>query len=203
MMRRAILLSSVAKLTLQASSLTSDGGSVTVSKYNGPGGTPTFAWTRISGASSVTADAPSSATTSFTSSHGDGTAAAVFRCTVTLGGQTATVDVSVSIYHAPTPLPPIEVTINTGVGGAGATATAGVDYVHTGLSLSITPYTPPFMISWSASGGSLSNASNYSPTLTVPGQAAGVRVTINLGVSVEDVNSRTDSASASFDVLFA
>lgn len=71
---------------------------VTVTSTGGSGAGPTFAWTRLSGSSAVSATSPSSATTTFNAiigRFGAGTRTAVMRCTVTRGVESVFVDVPV------------------------------------------------------------------------------------------------------------
>lgn len=78
--------------------------SVTITASGGAGSGPTFAWSKISG-DTFTVNSPTSATTSFTVNIPrirDGTVSrsAVYRCTVTRGTETATVDVNVGAEYA-------------------------------------------------------------------------------------------------------
>lgn len=79
-------------------------GSTTVTATGGAGGYA-YAWTHVSGVN-ATINSPSSATTSFTRTGAVGvsgdeirTYVGTFRCTVTSGGLTTTVDVTVSTTH--------------------------------------------------------------------------------------------------------
>lgn len=70
--------------------------SVTSNTVTATGGTGSYAWTRISGSTAITANAPSAATTDFGSTTVpiDGNQAAVFRCTS--GAETVDVPVDLS-----------------------------------------------------------------------------------------------------------
>lgn len=64
-------------------------------------GTISYSWARVSGSSSVSADTPNAATTSFSATLTRNTGAeAVFRVTVVRGAETATADVSVQLYYS-------------------------------------------------------------------------------------------------------
>ena len=74
--------------------------SVTVTATGGMGTGPTFSWARVSGSSAVSANSPTSATTTFSATLGaNQSASAVFRCTVTRGVETVTIDVIVELYY--------------------------------------------------------------------------------------------------------
>lgn len=75
-------------------------GSSTVTAVGGSGAGPTYSWAQVNGSSGITINSPSSATTSFTAvmsknSERSGT----FRCTVTRGADSVTVDVSVYLAY--------------------------------------------------------------------------------------------------------
>ena len=93
--------------TARRTQSTSGGGPVTLTtptvtaEAAGGVGPYTYAWTRISGDSAITATAPSAATTAFTASLAvDETKIAMFRVTATdtATGATATADVSVILH---------------------------------------------------------------------------------------------------------
>jgi hypothetical protein len=75
---------------------------VTVSTQGGSG-SPTFAWSRVSGATAITATSPSSATTAFTATLSSGQeVSAVFLCTVTDPSgavRTSTVNVNIDLVN--------------------------------------------------------------------------------------------------------
>lgn len=74
---------------------------VTVTATGGMGAGPTYVWQRISGSSSISATAPTSATTSFTGIVGKNQEAqATFRCTVTRGVESVQVTVSVLLIYS-------------------------------------------------------------------------------------------------------
>jgi hypothetical protein len=73
----------------------------TVATASGGTGPYTYAWTRISGSTQITADAPSAATTTFSGTIGAELVTATFRVTATDAAMaTATADVSVSLEYA-------------------------------------------------------------------------------------------------------
>jgi hypothetical protein len=73
----------------------------TVATASGGTGPYTYAWTRISGSTDITAGSPSSATTNFSGTIEVGTVNATFRVTATDAVlATATADVSVSLEYA-------------------------------------------------------------------------------------------------------
>lgn len=78
--------------------VTSDSVTVTPAGGTGP---YTYAWTRLSGASSISPTAPTAATTTFSANvPRDTTVTATFRCTVTDSlAATATVDVNVELSY--------------------------------------------------------------------------------------------------------
>lgn len=70
---------------------------VTVTATGGAGAGPTYSWNRISGSSKISAAAPTSSSTTFEALlRYPGEITATFRCTVTRGVETVTVDVPVS-----------------------------------------------------------------------------------------------------------
>lgn len=74
---------------------------VVITATGGSGTGPTYSWTRVSGDSAISATASTSDTTQFTANVPRETEyTAVFRCTVTRGTDTVTVDVNVSISYA-------------------------------------------------------------------------------------------------------
>ena len=78
--------------------------SVTVTATGGSGAGPTYSWTRISGSSAINANSPTSATTSFTASVGRNQRVdATFRCTVTRGSDTVSVNVPVFLERITEP----------------------------------------------------------------------------------------------------
>lgn len=80
-------------------SVTSSPVVITATGGSGPG--PTYSWARVSGDSAISATASTSGTTQFTANVPRETEyTAVFRCTVTRGIDTVTVDVNVSISYA-------------------------------------------------------------------------------------------------------
>lgn len=67
-------------------------------------GTPSYAWTYVSGHSAILCDSPTAATTTFSSNVIRGhTKTAVWRCTVTRGVDTGSADVTVTITYDWTP----------------------------------------------------------------------------------------------------
>lgn len=73
-------------------------GNVTVTAVGGSGAGPTYAWTRVSGSSSITATNPGLATTAFQARVGRGSSVnALFKCTVTRGVETVEVFVDVTL----------------------------------------------------------------------------------------------------------
>ena len=73
----------------------------TVATASGGSGSYTYSWARISGSSAITADSPSSSSTTFRGTVPAGFTTAVFRVTVTdtVTGQTATADVTVTLSY--------------------------------------------------------------------------------------------------------
>lgn len=73
----------------------------TVATASGGSGSYTYSWARISGSSAITADSPSSSSTTFRGTVPAGLTTAVFRVTVTdtVTGQTATADVTVTLEY--------------------------------------------------------------------------------------------------------
>lgn len=76
--------------------------SVTITAAGGTGSGPSYAWTKISG-DTFTVTAPTSASTTFSAtvnrSIGISSKSAVYRCTVTRGAETYTVDVNVGVQY--------------------------------------------------------------------------------------------------------
>lgn len=78
--------------------------SVTVTSTGGSGAGPTYAWTRISGSSAISANSPTSASTTFSGSVGRNQRIdATFRCTVTRGVDSVTVTVPVFLERITDP----------------------------------------------------------------------------------------------------
>jgi hypothetical protein len=76
---------------------------VTITSSGGTGAGPTFAWTRISG-DVFTVTSAATAATNFTIACGRGlTKSAIYRCTVTRGAGSVTVDVTVTAQYAYAP----------------------------------------------------------------------------------------------------
>lgn len=73
-------------------------GNATVTAVGGAGAGPTYAWSRVSGSSSITATNPGLATTAFSAYVGrDQSVTARFKCTVTRGAETVEVFVDVTL----------------------------------------------------------------------------------------------------------
>lgn len=73
---------------------------VTVTAAGGTGSGPAYAWSRVSGSASISAASPTSATTTFSATvYSNSPVSAQFRCTVTRGVETRTVDVFVSLEY--------------------------------------------------------------------------------------------------------
>lgn len=72
----------------------------TVSSSGGTGAGPTFAWTRISGDVFTITSAASASTTFSISCARNASKSAVYRCTVTRGAGSVTVDVTVTAQYA-------------------------------------------------------------------------------------------------------
>lgn len=80
--------------------------SVTVSTIAGTG-TVTYAWTRVSGSSLISANSPAAATTTFGAAIASvGSISAVFRCTCTDSVGSTTVDITVTLTATTPPPPP-------------------------------------------------------------------------------------------------
>lgn len=75
--------------------------SVLVTATGGIGAGPTYAWTKLSGDSAILCNSPTAASTYFNCTIGKNQfKEAIWRCTVTRGVQTATVDVHVSFDYS-------------------------------------------------------------------------------------------------------
>lgn len=73
---------------------------VTITATGGTGVGPTYSWARVSGSSAISATVPTGATTAFTASVGSNqTLSAVFRCTITRGAESVTIDVTVFLSY--------------------------------------------------------------------------------------------------------
>lgn len=75
-------------------------GNVTITVVGGTGPGPTYAWSKVSGSSAIFPTAPSSATTAFSATLGSNqSVSGTWKCTVTRGAETVTVNVNVSLSY--------------------------------------------------------------------------------------------------------
>lgn len=75
--------------------------SVTITATGGTGGGPTYSWQYVSGSSSIVANSPTSATTTFTANVArNEEAVAVFKCVVTQGVETKELSLEVTISYS-------------------------------------------------------------------------------------------------------
>lgn len=169
---------------------------VTVSQASGPAGTLSYAWSRVSGSAGVTANSPSSATTTFSGNPSEGTAiTAVFRCTATRvgDGATAAIDVPVSITATVAAL-----NCSFGTGGP-VDLSAGQSWSQ-GLSCSTpTNGDGSYTYSWGGAGfDTESPSSGQNTTVGVAGQSAGASRTVTVVCSVHDGSGKSGTPSATF-----
>lgn len=178
-----------------ASSLTTASTTVTATGGTAP---YTYAWTRLSGSTSIAADSASSATTTFTGTSltAGSTNTAVFRCTITDNvAATKTVDVNVSISRTT-----LSVTLDT----YNLTATDSTIGTHTITTSSVTATpaggTSPYTYSWALlSGTALTvNSPSSASTTFSKSVSTGAEYYSTYRVTVTDAVAAT--ATADVDV---
>ena len=156
-----------ASITTASTTVTASGGT---SPY-------TYAWTRNSGSTAISANSASAATTTFTgSSLASGTTySAVFRCTVTdNAAATKTVDVNVSITRAAITASASPATLYE-QGGTGTITTAST-------TVSVSGGTSPYTYSWAKQSGD---------TLTVTSSTAATTTFSTSGIAEGDSKAAT------------
>lgn len=181
------------KISLSATSVSANNGTVTVSKAQGPTGTPAWSWVRKSGSTNVLVSGATTATATFSNAT-SGTWSAVFTCTATLGGQAVvSADVTVTI----TTTAPLGGSISGNASGT-ANAHSTTSITTNGITASGSGGMPGYTYSWSIAGSgiTINNPSSATTSFTANvGTNSTVTGTATCTITDASFNTVTRTAS--------